>query len=402
MRALLNKVLTQQFTAYPTTSFIAFFLVFLVSLRTSFFLQINEYLLIGVLSLCFYLASQSKRLLNHNTSVNTATFFMLLLAAYSGQRSNLNGYFGIFILIIPVLFILLLQNDFKMSLLQKLNKVVAVMVAISLTAFVLHLFGVPLPYEAYEWKSYLFHDYHLFIITPNLFYALERFQFVFTEPGYFGCLMVFFIFLNKYDYKKWEVWMFFFALVFTYSLAGYIFFFLGLTPFVLYNTKSKFKYLFILVLLLGGFIYLNGSSSENFVTQMFSYRLQFENGSLSNYNRTTDSFEDWFNNSFVTSGKWLFGSNAEFERMFTGDDLVGVDLRVYIARYGIVPLLFYFGGMIYYYMKNKSKNGLWFFIVFALFYYRGYTVLYYIGFPILYYLGIRMLSYEQEIGKRVL
>ena len=158
-----------------------------------------------------------------------------------------------------------------------------------------------------------------------------------------------------------------------------------------------------MVLLLGGFFYLNGSSEDNFVTQMFSYRLKYEDGRLAGYNRTSEAFENWFKDSFVKSGKWLFGANDEVEQLYSGtDEMVGVDLRTYIARYGVVPLFFYFGSMLVFYRKNRSKLGLWYFLLFAMFYYRGYTVMYYIGFPMIYYLGTQMLKIEHETGNRIL
>lgn len=403
MGRLFSKIVLLRFPSAPIVAFWLFVLLFLVSVRTSFFLELNEYFLIGLISVFLYFVCYTKSILQQNNQINRTTFFLLLLAALFGQRGNLNSYIGICIIILPVLILLIVKDDYKMALLQRFNKVIAALVTISLLAFILHILGVSLPYRSYKWKSYSFDDFTVFLTIPSDFYALTRFQFVFTEPGYFGCFMVFMIFLNKYDFKKWEVWSFFFALIFTYSLAGYILFFLGLAPFVLYNSKSKFKYLFILVLLLVGFLYLDSSSEDNFVTKMFSYRLQLEDGKLTGYNRTSDTFDYWFENSFIDSGKWLFGNNEELERIFPETDkMVGVDLRANIARYGIVQLFFYFGSMIFFYRKNKSKFGLWYFLLFALFYYRGYTVMYYIGFPILYYLGIQMLKIESVTERRVL
>lgn len=392
-----------RFPKVSSAVFWLYFLLFCISLRTSFFLQFNEYLLIGLLTVLLYFFSLSKSSLQNYDTTSILTFIILLIAAFLGQRSNINGYVGIFIIVLPVMVVLMMKRECKMALLQRFNKVLAILVAISLLAFILHLCGLSLPYTLYSWKSYHFRDYFFFMIIPGVFYAFERFQFVFTEPGYFGCLMVFMIFLNKYDFKKWEAWSYFIALVFTYSLAGYIFFFLGLIPYVLHNSKSKIKYLLISVILLGSFLYLNSSSEDNVISQMFSYRLQFENGHLTEYNRTSDGFEFWYRNYFVNSNKWLFGANAEFEQMFAGtDEVIGVDLRTYIARYGIVPLFLYFLSMFYFYTKYKSRFGIWYFLLFALFYYRGYTVMYYIGFPILYYLGVVMLKIEMETGKRVL
>jgi len=400
-RIFLRHTLSR-FPQVPASVFWVFVLLFFVSLRVSIFLQINEYLLIGFFSVLFYFIGKTKAIFQQNR-VTLLTAILFLLSAFLGQRGNLNGYIGIAIMSLPLFVVLMAKSELKMALLQRLNKFLAALVAISLFAFFIHLIGVPLPHRTYEWKSYVFNDYTFFVIIPSLFYALERFQFVFTEPGYFGCLMAFMIFLNKYDFKKCEVWIFLIALVFTYSLAGYILFFFGLTPFIMQNSKSKFKYLFILVFLLGGFFYLNGASEENFVTKMFSYRLQIEDGNLTGYNRTSDRFEYWYSNSFVNSGKWLFGANEEIEQLYAGsDELIGVDLRAYIARYGIIPLFFYFGSMLYFYRKNRTKFGLWYFLLFALFYYRGYTVMYYIGFPIIYYLGIQMFKLEYDTGKRIL
>lgn len=380
----------------PTSVLVIMILVFFTSVQSSFFLGINEYVLGGVLEIALILACISNPQVFQLSKLFTKTSILFFLAAMFGMRGNFNGYIGLVILIIPFFMFMLFKGIYKVAFLKALNRVMAITVTISLAAFILHLVGFQIPHYTFEWKSYFFDNFYLFMIIPSDYYALERFQFIFTEPGYFGCLMVFLIFLNKYNFRKWEVGAFFAALIMTYSLAGYFFFFLGLFPFIMSNTKSRLKYLFIFVLLLGGFLYLNSSSSDNFVTEMFAYRLQIKDGRLVGYNRNSDKFGYWFENKYLHNGNFLLGNNDEVERLFRNDKLFGVDLRAYVARYGIIPLMFYFGGMIYYYRNRKSSLGLWYFILFALFYSRGYTVMYYIGFPILFIAGIQMLALKQK------
>ena len=155
------------------------------------------------------------------------------------------------------------------------------------------------------------------------------------------------------------------------------------------------KYLGIFAILVLTFYYLVFQAGDNVLSSMFEYRLQFEGGSMSDYNRTTSNFEDWWSNYFLHEGNFLWGNNDIINKVF-GDVMVGVDLRVYIARFGILPLIFYFGSMFAYYRAHKSTITFFYLLLFVIFYYRGYTVLFYMGFPMLYVLGTSVLKERIE------
>ena len=68
----------------------------------------------------------------------------------------------------------------------------------------------------------------------------------------------------------------------------------------------------------------------------------------------------------------------------------------------VFPIIFYFGSMLYYYSKKHSLFGLWYALIFIIFYFRGYTVMYYMGFPMLYIIGLLVFEYEQDTKQRLL
>lgn len=386
----------------PFIVYVALCVFFLASVQISFLLFDNTVFLSLGLAIVFFLVCRFHPHIFILKYVSMKMSFLFFLAAILAQRGNINAYIECVFIIAPFLLFLFLKDVYKLDFIIRFNNLLATLVCVSLAFFILHLIGLPLPHYSISWKSYIFDNYYFFMIIPSTYYALERFQFIFTEPGYFACLMVFMIILNKYDFKKWQVNIYLVALIFTYSLAGYLFFVLGLLPFIFYKSKNKGLYLFILFILLGGFLILLNSESDNFVTSMFSSRLQFGEDRFSYYNRTSDHFEYWFQNFFIPSGDWLFGENEAINQIFSGEGLVGVDLRVYFARYGIFPIIFYFGSMLYYYSKKHSLFGLWYALIFIIFYFRGYTVMYYMGFPMLYIIGLLVFEYEQDTKQRLL
>lgn len=159
---------------------------------------------------------------------------------------------------------------------------------------------------------------------------------------------------------------------------------------VLIVSFMNMSFIFVILILL--FFYLIGPGQDNVFASMFAYRLNFDGGEMSGYNRTSLDFENWWNSYFLSKGNWFWGNNDELIRALGDDGLIGVDLRAFIARFGVIPLAFYFSSMIILYLHNKSKDGFFFLLLFCVFYYRGYTVMFYMGFPILYVLGIYVLN----------
>lgn len=373
-------------------------LVFFTSLKTSFFLTFNEYLLAGLLGAgLFFSVLITKYKIETWNACSSIAAVLFTFSALLGQRGNVNAYIGIFILIFPLIMFWGFKDKYKLSFLKLLDTVLAITIFISLCTWILFLINVPLPHYSMDWNFYNFDNYFTFIYIPSTFYAFPRYQFLFTEPGYFGCLMVFMIFIRKYNFKQWQTIVYFVALILTYSMAGYLLFFVGLIPFIIANKRNRFKYLLALLLLLFVFLYLALIDQDNVVSKMFAYRLQIENGQISGYNRNNTDFDYYWQNIFLSRGDILWGNNEEISLIYKDGDLFGVDLRAYICRFGIVPLIFYFGSLLLYFKRYTSKMGLWYLLLFIIFYYRGYTPMYYIGFSMLLVAGLVKFHNEAKV-----
>lgn len=362
--------------------------------KISFLLNVNDYILAGLASLMLFAFFASNKSIVRNDNTGNLMMSLFYIGVILATRGNFNSYIGITLLVIPFFFIAKLKLSYMAYVLYVFDKILSITVAISLIVWCVYLVGVPLPHYDFEWGSYLFENYYAFLKINDIFsyYAFPRFQYVFTEPGYFGCLCVFMIYLRKYQLKEWQTLVYFISLILTFSLAGYILFFIGLLPNVLKKSKSRNRYIIIFIILVSLFFYLIGSGQDNVFASMFAYRLNFDGGEMSGYNRTSLDFENWWNSYFLSKGNWFWGNNNELIRALGDDGLIGVDLRAFIARFGVIPLTFYFSSMIILYLHNKSKDGFFFLLLFCIFYYRGYTVMFYMGFPILYVLGIYVLN----------
>lgn len=319
---------------------------------------------------------------------------LFYLGVLTATRGNLNAYIGVILRVLPFMFYVFLKDEYKLRVLYSFDNILSIVVAVSLFAWVLMLIGVPLPHSNLTYNSYLFDNYYFFLKINDAVssYIFPRFQSIFYEPGYFACLCAIMIYLRGYSFKNWQSITYLVAIILTYSLSGYILFFIGLVVYMLREKRGRIGYIFVLLSLALVFYHLLMSDDGNVINSMFAYRLEFEDGEMSGYNRTTDIFEDWWKTYFLNEGNWLFGNNDLVNRVFAGLPEVGVEMRIFVARFGIIPLLFYFGSMIYYYRSKASSLGLYFLLLFAIIYFRGYTVMFFMGFPMLYTAGMCYLN----------
>lgn len=388
MRQLYN--VTSEQIKFPRMGLSLFVFTFFFTMKISFLLNINEYFILGLLVIFLSIFSLSRPNYFSISYKTKISMFLFYIGALLYIRGNLNAYIEITLLVIPFILFVALKDVFKFQILQSFDKLLSITVALSLFAWILFLLGVPLPHYDFDWNSYNFDNYYFFLKQRDIisFYSFPRFQYVFTEPGYFACLCSFMMYLRRYSFKDWQTIVYLIAVVMTYSLAGYVFLFLGLFVYMMQQKTGRIKYALFFISLILLFLVLLTSDNENVISSMFAYRLEYSGNSFSGNNRTSESFNVWWNTYFVHYGDWFWGENDLVNNYFAGDNLVGVDLRAFTARYGVIPLLFYFGSMIYYYFSKPSRLGLFFLLLFLLFYYRGYTVMFYMGFPMLYVTGI--------------
>ena len=320
--------------------------------------------------------------------------FFFLLAAMMGTYGNINAYIGAFIKSIPFLFFIASSDQIKAKTLGIFNTVLCWILTISLGMWILNLFGVPLPHRTLitQDSGYYFENYYFFVKNIGLFSFFPRFQSVFLEPGYLGCISVFMIFLNKYNLRKWYNIVYLGTVVLSFSLAAWLLFFIGYIPYISQRGRSKWAYLLLLLVIVGVFYYFSHTSEV--VKTMISGRLVFENGEMIGYNRSGDVVRDVWKYHFWNTDKWMSGFRDDFDKLY--DFGASVDLITYIIRYGLFAAVAYIVFMLTCLSGNRSYRGMWLFLITFAFVFRGYTIMFWDAFLMVYLAGLRLLHLERR------
>lgn len=315
--------------------------------------------------------------------------FFFLLAAMMGTYGNFNSFLGTFIKCIPFLFFIASSDQIKTITLDIFNKVLCWILTISLGMWILDLLGVPFPHRTLitQNSTYYFENYYFFVKNIGLISFFPRFQSVFLEPGYLGCISVFMIFLNKYNFRKWYNIVYLGTVVLSFSLAAWLLFFIGYIPYISQRGRGKWAYLLLLLLIVGAYYYF--SHTSDVVNAMINGRLVFENGEMIGYNRSGEAIRDVWKYHFWNTDKWMFGLRNDFDRLY--DFGASVDLITYIVRYGLFAAVAYIVFMLTCLSGNRSFRGIWFFIISFAFVFRGYTIMFWDAFLMVYLAGLRLL-----------
>ena len=321
-----------------------------------------------------------------------------LIAQLLGFRGNLNGVIESVIKMLPFFTFIFLKDEYKSSLYSFLRNAFVIMLAISLTGWTLHLLGFSLPYyiDEYGWSDrrndvqYVYQNYWVFLLNMRLEdLILNRFSCIFLEPGYLGCLMAVFLYLEKFNMKKISSWIFLLSLIMTFSVAGYV---IALFAFVLpFFEKSRHRVLYILVVVVVsiGFyeFFSNYNQGENPVNELILERLFVDDsGNLAGYNRTDEAFDRWFAQDFVYGLDVVFGNHQRYLDLFAGD--INVGWKYYVANFGLVGLIFYLYYLFFLMRKRPSYRSFVLFMVYLLIFARGHFFNFSSIFMILYYVGI--------------
>ncbi|MDX9694343.1 MAG: hypothetical protein RBT49_00980 [Bacteroidales bacterium] len=231
----------------------------------------------------------------------------------------------------------------KFELFISIRKWFSILLFISLIGWVLFLLGIDLPNSTLYYGKidnsfqYSYSNYFIFL-SNNMVLHRDYFRFssVFLEPGYLGCLLSVFLFLSKYKFDKINI-IFFFAIFFTFSLAGYIISIFGYLLFTFRNTRRKVLWVVITFLCYFMIIYFakNINNGENWINNAIVERLQPDDLKLfSGYNRSSEESDNLFWNSFIYSEDLLFGNGKTIEYN-------DVDWKSYIYAYGLISFLLY-------------------------------------------------------------
>lgn len=337
------------------------------------------------------------------SSTQKVTFFIIsyILLALGASLTSVGGLIWNLLLNLPLFVIIFLRDKYRIEVLRIFDRIMLFITAVSMGGWLLYLAKVPLPHSTLIYyingeAAYQFENYYLFLGPNSLLSTLslfERFSSIFYEPGYYAIILVFLILYHKFDFKKREVWIYTSALVLTFSLAGYILFFLMWIGLSLSNSSKGIPYLLLIIALLYGgqefFKHYNGG--DNAINELIIARMVIEDGDWSGYNRTGESFDDDFDR-FVANG----GTTLLFGVPQKDLETNNVGWKVYVYQRGLLCFMAFISCilLLYYPCKRQYKCALpaiLYFLAFA----RGHHVMWFPGFWLLW-VGVMNVFYQLE------
>lgn len=334
---------------------------------------------------------------------------LAIVAVLFGTHGNVNGYVFNVINLFPFLSFLFLYDEYKYSVFALWRKAFWVVILFSLIAYLIALAGVNLPYfpdfygDINKSSYYLMYNYVFFVEAKSIYTGVvsDRFCSIFLEPGYLACLIVMLFFIDGFKFKERKSnYVLFIALLFTFSVAGYLLFIVFYMIRVMKNSR------YLLVSIVGLFtlissIYLYGTfynDGDNDINHRVLERLEYDEkrGTVEGYNRTTKEFDAYFDEFFFSS-KVLMGDVDEYNVKFAkGGPNVGI--KYYISVYGLLGLFSYvlflfspIGVLVRKSYFSLSFLGLWL-IIFA----RGNFVMWMSAFLITYIYGLYALNIQDN------
>lgn len=187
----------------------------------------------------------------------------------------------------------------------------------------------------------------------------ERFNGPFLEPGHLGMMSAFLLFVNQFDFRRKGMWLILLALIFTFSLSGYVLLFFGFLFTAYYKGKITAKHillyslLFFIVYLFG--MYYNGG--DNILYEKIFSRLEYdkEKGFAGN-NRVFGLIDVYYAALWNDMDTLLWGYPKETMEWLADTGSRGTGYVMSMCIYGLVgtclSMLFYF----VYSFTNKNKK----------------------------------------------
>jgi hypothetical protein len=373
----ISKGLTKQDLMLILLLKISLLLVFLKSLFAWFLWELNPYIVAAIsifFSILFCIARPSYFPLKKEIFISV--LLLVLVEFYCVRGSNINGYFGTLLTTIPIIFVLLLKDTIKIDLLFFLTSAIALILFVSLCAWILFLAGVQLPYSVVNFNDgqYWYNNYFFFLYNLNPSEIIPRFSGIFLEPGHLGVITSFLLFANHFALKRKEVLVLLVVTIFTFSLAAYLLLAISISVFLLMKSKKPFFYfaLWLSFILIGYYFFVTLNHGDNIVNNLIIERLQVVDGDLAGNNRFSSSMDSYFEGFLKSDNLYTGISNSKYESLDLGPN---AGYKVFFLQNGILgtSLLFLFYLSLVF--SNKSKEALFFLFVYVLaFFQRSYAL----------------------------
>lgn len=332
-------------------------LVFLESMHAWFLWDTKTYFVLISVFFTMFLVFSTKNFFCLTKSNLQAVAIYLIISVYLVRGSNVNGLIFGLLSAFCISSVILLQDKYKIELFQLFTKVFAILLVVSMIAWLLFIVGVPLPYKfsSFNDGQYNFQNYYFFLMDVRFlnFTIIPRFSSVFLEPGHLGLTASFLLFANNFNLKNKFVLVIFIANILTFSLAAYVLMLLSLIIKAITLSKNPIKGLIItgvsIILLSSFFQYYN--QGDNLVNNTIIQRLKIVDGDLAGNNRFTEHMDTYFSDLLKTNKKYLGIGNKKYQTMSFGPN---AGYKVFIVQHGIIGTLLVF--LLYLAVVRKRKT----------------------------------------------
>lgn len=343
---------------------------------------------------------------------NKRVFATVLLLIMFLQRTegNLTSYILKFIQTFAVVPLIFLKLQYLNDLLEKFQKVITAILAISLAFWLLHLVGINTPSTSITYGTidrgqgledqYLFDNHYVFLVNQSWMlksFAVVpdflRFCSIFLEPGYLAILMVFLLFINRFDINEKRNLLYIATIIATVSLAGVL---IGVFAYIAHSAQyTKRGPIGILLLLFvsfsGYYFFKDFNGGRNFINEGIIERLEVdESKGIAGNNRTTEYFDNQFD-TFLKTSDLLGGIGAKKVKDIGG---ANVGYKTYVMSYGIIGLILFLSYLMVIARIWKGYRSLIMFILYVLMFIRGHGPIFWTGFMLVYVCGLAQAKYN--------
>lgn len=264
-----------------------------------------------------------------------------------------------------LLTLLLLDKEIWQSLLNVWTTLYAVILVVSLVAWVLAITGA-LPsrgtVEYGDVNGYIFQDYILCLVNIDIRTSeFLRFNSIFLEPGHVAMIGALTLYANHFDFRKVATWIILIISLITLSLAGWILIAIGYIMIKVQKTSlgRSFKAVIgaLLLLVVGYYSAVSYKGGDNLVNTLIVERMEFDDekgitGNNRTSGRTDDAFDRFINSLDVLTGM----SRKDYQYNIESSEIAGAGYKMYLMQKGILGTILVFGAYWLIFLRSCDKR----------------------------------------------
>lgn len=264
------------------------------------------------------------------------SFILAISLLFYSVAFNLFGIVQNLFVFIILLFLLNINDHFKVRILDFITKWFAIFLSISLFYYILFLIGISLPFTYIDNSDlgYTGNNYYLFVVDHDIVF-FPRFRSIFAEPGHLTMGIIPLLFANRFNLKNKFVVILLLIEIFTFSLAGFVLIFVSLFL-LLFFVKNKINIILLnIILIISSITVYKSANNDNIFYRTILARLSYDDNkaSIAGNNRT-DSYVDSYFKNYIYSTDAIFGLGFEKSNQVTSAE--GAGFIIFLLRFGIV------------------------------------------------------------------